>query len=95
VRWPRFRLRTLLIAVAVMAGALVGSMEAMRTLQRRREALNLWARYYAGAANTCRAWLAEPERSRAVDYCDRLRLKYEHAAARPWLPVAPDPPPPD
>jgi hypothetical protein len=29
-----------------------------------------------------------------VDYYDALREKYDQAAARPWLPVAPDPPAP-
>jgi hypothetical protein len=29
-----------------------------------------------------------------IDYYAALRRKYERAAARPWLPVEPDPPPP-
>ena len=29
-----------------------------------------------------------------IDYYAALRHKYERAAARPWLPVDPDPPPP-
>jgi hypothetical protein len=29
-----------------------------------------------------------------IDYYDSLREKYKQAAARPWLPVAPDPPAP-
>jgi hypothetical protein len=31
---------------------------------------------------------------RLSDYCAALRRKYERAAARPWIPVDPDPPPP-
>lgn len=35
------------------------------------------------------------ERFRTLtEYHGRMRRKYEHAAHRPWLPVAPDPPPP-
>src|SRR4051812_8720590 len=43
---------------------------------------------------------AESDRSfveycqRRADYSARLRLKYEQAASRPWLAVAPDPPVP-
>jgi hypothetical protein len=33
--------------------------------------------------------------NRLVGYHARLRAKYERAARQPWLPVAPDPPPPD
>lgn len=37
-----------------------------------------------------RAIRGEMERRR--DYFDAMRRKYERAARRPWLPVAPDPP---
>lgn len=38
---------------------------------------------------------AERERARRLrDYYAALKVKYERAAARPWLPVAPDPPAP-
>jgi hypothetical protein len=33
--------------------------------------------------------------SRAATYYGDLRRKYERVAARPWLPVAPDPPEPE
>jgi hypothetical protein len=35
------------------------------------------------------------EHHRLKDYYKKLKLKYERAAARPWLPVESDPPPPD
>jgi hypothetical protein len=34
------------------------------------------------------------EYDRLVEHYDALRVKYERAARRPWLPVPPDPPPP-
>jgi hypothetical protein len=38
---------------------------------------------------------AELDENRSLAaYYDRLVQKYERAAARPWLPVAPDPPVP-
>jgi hypothetical protein len=35
------------------------------------------------------------EHFRLTDYYDELKAKYERAAARPWLPVEPDRPPPE
>ena len=35
------------------------------------------------------------EHYRLVDYYDELKVKYERAAARPWLPVESDRRPPD
>ena len=32
---------------------------------------------------------------RMIEYASAMRRKYERAARYPWLPVAPDPPPPD
>ncbi|HWE36906.1 MAG TPA: hypothetical protein VG406_10100 [Isosphaeraceae bacterium] len=32
--------------------------------------------------------------NRSADYHEALRIKYEQAARRPWLPVSPDPPRP-
>jgi hypothetical protein len=39
---------------------------------------------------------ADPERRlRHMEYHEALRRKYELASWIPWLPVAPDPPPPE
>ncbi len=46
-------------------------------------------------------WLTEgelrtgEEHFRLVDYYDKMKTKYERAAARPWLSVEPDRPPPE
>jgi len=41
-------------------------------------------------------WLEEATRmERAIAYHAAMQRKYEDAARRPWLPVEPDPPPPE
>ena len=112
MRPPRFRLHTLLVAVAVVAVGV--SCEAMR---RRRAALLGRAAVCGGFVAVNRAIIgsvsplqagpgptAEPVRRaieatedrarRRAEFYEALRRKYLRAAARPWLPVAPDPPPP-
>jgi hypothetical protein len=109
MRLPRYRLRTLLIAVAVAAlgmGTIVG-------LARRRESylrqaaqhrkLSSDARLYAMSID--RRYLhwgpSEPERAEMVAYERRgddhaaLQAKCERAARYPWLPVDPDRPEPN
>lgn len=36
-----------------------------------------------------------PRNRRVADHYANMKSKYEEAAGRPWLPVAPDPPPPE
>jgi hypothetical protein len=108
---PRFRLRTLLIAVAVVGVVLGAGM-----MRRRRSILHEKAAHHraigrrqaakvrgieelARAATTARE-AAETRadarvEARIGEYHAALARKYQRAAARPWLPVAPDPPPPD
>ena len=107
MRLPRFRIRTLMIAVAVV-GLLAGLVVA---LTRRSAGLRQQAASFAQVSNQEALqgmyierryhWgPAEPEKPiiaahfRRSDYYAALRAKYERAARRPWLPVAPDPPPP-
>ena len=105
MRPPRFRLRTLLILVALSAVPL-----ALIQVRRRREHYRVQAELHGSLEQFFRAGIAgmgatiggrtssqlrsirEPRR---VAYHAALRAKYERAAARPWLPVPPDPPPPD
>jgi hypothetical protein len=88
--------------------AVVGVMAVVFGVWVRREHFLEQARHYADASGTpCseppeagteafQEWIGEQERQRRrVEHFDRLRLKYERAARYPWLPVAPDPPPPD
>jgi hypothetical protein len=109
MRLPRYRLRTLFIAVAVAAlgmGTIVG-------LARRRESYLRHAAHHRELSNDARLYAmyidrrylhwgpSEPERAemaayeRRGDYHAALQAKYEHAARYPWLPVEPDRPEPN
>lgn len=101
----RFRIWTLLVAVA-LAAVLLGGWQAHVSGQRR--AAQLSAKSVAHAANADRhAALAQhhallsneqPERAdfhlRRVGYHIEMVRKYERAAAEPWKPVGYDPSPP-
>jgi hypothetical protein len=131
MRPPRFRLRTLLIAVLAVGLILWG-----RALWGRRNSYLLQADLHATQVKVWRELAGRTERreyetmleeglragrfppeartlverdiehgdkrraltlsaqSRQADYHARLMEKYLRAAARPWLPVAPDPPTP-
>jgi hypothetical protein len=109
MRLPRYRLRTLLIAVAVVAlgmGTIVG-------LARPRESYLRQATQHRKLSNDARLYVmsidhrylhwgpSEPERTemaayeRRGDYHAALQAKYERAARYPWLPVDPDRPEPN
>ena len=98
---PRFRVRRLMVAVAVMA--------VVFGLWKRREQFLERARYYADAlsmpcslpppeteADAFRRWEKDQEYQRKrIEYFHKLRLKYEHAARFPFFPVEADPPQPE
>ena len=92
VRWS---LRTPLIAVAVV-GLVSGSAE-------RRGRFRSLAAYHemrvarGTLAASVPVWIdgrGELVTRRLSDWHEAMRIKYRRAAARPWLPVGPDPPPP-
>ena len=109
MRLPRYRLRALLIAVAVAAlgmGMMVG-------LAQRRESYLRQAAHQRKLSNDARLYAmsierrylhwgpSEPERAemaayeRRGDYHAAVQAKYERAARYPWLPVEPDRPEPN
>src|SRR5207248_5318610 len=94
----RFRLRTLLVALAVV-GVVLGLVERRRRF--RRLAAYHEMRVARGTLSpSVPVWIdgrGEPVTARHSDWHEAMRIKYERAAARPWLPVMPDqpPPPPD
>ncbi len=111
VKVPRFTTGLLMVAVAVVAGLLgVASLirrrgEVLRSmsLSHRSEAYSTadtaWGfqRFGIGTDGT-----VPEENARQADhywqlyaYHLELGVKYERAARRPWLPVAPDPPVPN
>jgi hypothetical protein len=91
MRLPRFRVRTLMIAVGVVALLVWGAMMGIRSydyyLRARRYDLEerVWRRTTAEGR-----WRVEIGLERA-DYFAELSRKYRRAMWRPWLPVAPDP----
>jgi tRNA C32,U32 (ribose-2'-O)-methylase TrmJ len=104
MRYPRIRLRTLLILVAMAAMVFAG----MRLVRRRAEFLveaercEAQARLYlAIGARAQRLSARLPDEQVAVETSlrqskkyQRLAQKYRHAASRPWISLPPDPPGP-
>ena len=104
MRVPKFRIRTLMIAVAVL-GIAFGGLVGLQRMDERRQRLRALARSHLqrGIVNRLtlegsvahRAAKADTERYRTrAEYHDALNLKYEYAAHHPWLPVSSDPPEP-
>src|SRR5262245_51888395 len=112
LRLPRFRVRTLLAAgavVAILAGVGLGMVRRTRRFFTRLAQLHY--RYEVEHLGTLMGFGAPPppgsplldtgpgrflhRASVLKDHHGRLRQKYERAARTPWLPVAPDPPPPE
>lgn len=91
MRLPRFRVRTLMIAVIVVALLLWASILGTRSFVD----YTLASQY----ASHARGWRQIASRGRwdaqfasdCAQYFTRLALKYRRAMWRPWLPVAPDP----
>jgi hypothetical protein len=91
MRLPRFRVRTLMIVVGVVAMLIWGAMTSMRS----------YAHY--SRAGICaleeRGWRESAEKGRLpVEFClqcadhfAQLSRKYRRATWYPWVPVAPDP----
>lgn len=100
MRPPRFRVRTIMIAVAVLAVLMGGVHWAMKmrrlSLRYRelaeyhhRQSINLRPVRILSFSPTVTVPLPSA-------YCDRqaaLARKFFHAASYPWLPVEPDSPP--
>jgi hypothetical protein len=101
-----FRLRTLLVAVALAAILLWGALLAFRSISYA-----FWAKAVARKRDAYQADIVALERRRAtgltareaellayghrmMEYLARQQARYAHAARSPWLPVEPDPPPP-
>jgi hypothetical protein len=100
MRLPRFRVRTLMIAVGVVALLIWGAMMGTRSFVYYR-----LARTYGTYERQWREMAVRdrgiPTRARSVhvkwgpqiaEYYAPLAQKYRRAMWRPWMPVAPDPP---
>jgi hypothetical protein len=107
MRRARFRLRTLMLAVAAAALALGALAEARRLHNlslkyQRRAQEHAFSVKLVQQLGSPSGFLAQPAggaaqriRERTACCCDRMRAKWERAARYPWLPVAPDPAPPE
>jgi len=106
MRLPKFRLRTLMIAVAVVA-ALLGRWVNFRNRahyhrQERERVLVSDLEFYLACTAAQGDPESRPERARAAagplidftNYHDAMSEKYDEAFRRPWLLVLNDPPAP-
>ena len=94
MRMPNFRVRTLMIAVGIVALIVWGGMMSVRSYDYYRRAREYgtqergWRRIASqGGGDTKFA-------SECTEYFTLLTAKYRRAMWRPWLPVAPDEPEP-
>jgi hypothetical protein len=91
MRLPRFRVRTLMIAVSVAAFLVWGGMMGVRSYGyywRARE----YAFNERGWRQSATEGRLKPEFClQCVDYFAELTRKYRRAMWQPWLPVPPDP----
>jgi hypothetical protein len=90
MRLPRMTTRRWMVAVAGVA-LLVG---AFVTLQRAAYFMRL-AAAHEHFAHHLRSTAGPAGDQTAAEHNERLARRYQRAAARPWLPVEPDPPPPE
>ena len=100
MRVPKFRIRTLMIAVAVL-GIAFGGLAGLRQMDQRRQRFRALARNHLVNRLTLiglaehQAAKADTERYRMrAEYHLALNQKYQYAASHPWLPVSSDPPEP-
>jgi hypothetical protein len=101
VRLPRFRVRTLMVLVGVVALLIAGSMMGLRSYVYYRLA-STYSRYERDWRIMARRDLDRGD-TRSVsarwglqiaEFYAPLAQKYRRAMWRPWMPVAPDPPAP-
>ena len=89
---PVYRMRSLLILVALVAVAL----GVMRWMERRASDFRRLELDFRDSAkmNEISFAIGNPQCGPWAVYQRKLQRKYEYAATHPWLPVPPDPPPP-
>jgi hypothetical protein len=91
----RFRVRTLMAAVGVVALLVWGAMMGSRSYDYYRRSREYGAQERGWRELATRGphpW--KQFRSECAEYFAQLTAKYRRAMWRPWLPVAPDPPAP-
>jgi hypothetical protein len=93
MRLPHFRVRTLMIAVGVVALLIWGAMMASQSYDYYSRAREYGAqeRGWREIASRNRSPKQKQFHSECVQYFAQLAGKYRRAMWRPWMPVAPDP----
>ena len=88
---PRMTTRRWMVAVAVAGLLMAIGLEVRRELRLARR-----YRAWADAWGHCLVWYdGRRGDQRSAYYCAKMKRKYERASSRPWLPVEPDPYPPE
>jgi hypothetical protein len=88
LRKPRMTVRLPLVLVALAGLATEAGLIGWRAWSHRKRAAD-HARYLMSG----RSFISDSSELRR--WHDQMRRKYERATSRPWLPVEPDPPPPE
>jgi hypothetical protein len=91
MRLPRFRVRTLMIAVAAAGLLICGVTMVSRSLDYYRRARDFGRQEWGWRRIASQGDRDAKFVSECVNYFARLTAKYRRAIWRPWLPVAPDP----
>lgn len=97
MRPPSFRVRSLMLAVALAALLLWGAMMGIRSYNSYRLASGYGMQERAWREIAARRLRLKDDpggvefRSQCVEYFAQLTAKYRRAMWRPWMPVAPDP----
>jgi hypothetical protein len=91
MRTMRFRVRTLMEAVGVVALFIWGPLMGLRSYDYYRRATFYASQEHAWRESAARDRLRAHACSECAEYFAQLTRKYRRAMWRPWMPVAPDP----
>jgi hypothetical protein len=91
MRMPRFRVRTLMLAVGLVAVLVWAAMMGSRSYDYYRRARFCSFAERGWRESTARGRWRREIGSECADYYAQLASKYRRAMWRPWMPVAPDP----
>jgi hypothetical protein len=91
MRLPHFRVRTLMVAVVVVALLLWGAMMGSLSYEYFRRAREYGANEHGWRQIAARGRWDATFASECSEYYSQLARKYRRAMWHPWMPVAPDP----
>jgi hypothetical protein len=91
MRTMRFRVRTLMEAVGVVALFIWGPLMGLRSYDYYRRATFYASEEYGWRESAARDRFRAHACSECAEYFAQLTRKYRRAMWRPWMPVAPDP----